>query len=64
MSKYLVVAAALALAACGKKDADETPKADTTAVSTTTTTTTTTTTADTTIKKDTTKVAGDTSKTQ
>ena len=61
MSKYLVVAAAMALAACGKKDADA-PKADTTAVSTTTTTTTTTTTADTTIKKDTTKVAGDTAK--
>lgn len=58
MSKYLVVAAAVALAACGPKDAE--PAADTTAVTTTTTVTTTVT--DTTIKTDTTKVAGDTTK--
>ena len=59
MSKYLVVAAVVALAACGAKQ-DEAPAADTTAVSTTTTVTTTVT--DTTIKTDTTKVAGDTTK--
>jgi hypothetical protein len=58
MSKYLVVAAAVALAACGPKD--EAPAADTTAVTTTTTVTTTVT--DTTIRTDTIKVAGDTSK--
>ncbi len=60
MSKYLVVAAVVALAACGAKQ-DEAPAADTTAVTTTTTVTTTVT--DTTIKTDTTKVAGDTAKT-
>lgn len=61
MSKYLAVAAVMALAACGAKQ-DETPAADTTAVTTTTTVTTTTMT-DTTMKTDTTKVAGDTTKT-
>ena len=60
MSKYFVVAAVVALTACGSKQ-DEAPAADTTAVTTTTTVTTTVT--DTTIKTDTTKVAGDTTKT-
>jgi ABC-type glycerol-3-phosphate transport system substrate-binding protein len=60
MSKYLVVAAVVALAACGGKQ-DDAPAVDTTAVTTTTTVTTTVT--DTTIKVDTTKVAGDTAKT-
>lgn len=53
MSKYLVVATVVALAACGGKQ-DDAPVADTTAVTTTTTVTTTVT--------DTTKVAGDTAK--
>jgi hypothetical protein len=59
MSKYFVVAAVVALAACGGKQ-DDAPAVDTTAVTTTTTVTTTVT--DTTIKTDTTKVAGDTAK--
>lgn len=60
MSKYFVVAAVVALAACGGNQ-DDAPAVDTTAVTTTTTVTTTVT--DTTIKTDTTKVAGDTTKT-
>ena len=59
MSKYLVVAAVVALAACGSKQ-DDAVVVDTTVVTTTTTVTTTVT--DTTIKTDTTKVAGDTAK--
>lgn len=55
MSKYLVVAVSLALAACGPKQ-DAAPAADTTAVTTTPPA------VDTTVKPDTAKVAGDTAK--
>jgi predicted lipoprotein len=61
MSKYLVVAAVLALAACGEKKA-ETPAADSAAMAAPAPAPAAAAPADTMKKADTTKMAGDTSK--